>query len=172
MAAEGPSPSDPAGIRTAVLVMSIVVTLVGVLLAVAYVPRTVASGGSEVGEWQVAVAPGIVSPAIRVTTPDGEVIRRSGLPATPHLAATQPLVVSTDPPVTVVVGEPPRGTGSVRITTAATGAVESGLRRVAWRQIHVRVVDAPVEVLDELVAIDRRGRVLETVEDVAVQPSR
>lgn len=178
---EDPRPPAPGGgfeemearrRRVLFVLAGLTVLAVAAALLVAFVPRTVASGELDGTTWSLRVAPGIVSPTIRLDTdpPDGEpsttVIDGSTPPAV--LADTSVVQVPSDAPAaTIVVGPTPRGVDSVRITSLERGVGEAGIERVAWRRIHLAVIPDDVWVTD-LVAIARDGSVLDTVRDLPV----
>jgi hypothetical protein len=160
-------PDTPAVPRSRWVVTGLVVVGALVLLAVAFTPRTVAGGGDGDQTWRVTVTPGIVSSSIRLTTGDGRDERASGFGVRPALDATRvwsvPLESGGDP-TTLVVGPTPRGTDSVRVTSDVRGVGEAAVHRVAWRRVHVAVIDAEATI-EELVAIGDDGRVLDAASD-------
>jgi hypothetical protein len=145
------------------------VTLTVALLVTAFIPRTVATGGDGDRSWQVSVTPGIISPSIRLTAGAGIDRAASGFGMRPSLDATQVFVVPGEfggAPTTLVVGPTPAGTDSIRVTSDTHGVGEAQVQRVAWRRVHVEVIEADATI-EELVAISDDGRVLEAVTDLS-----
>ena len=160
--------------RSAWTVAGVVAVLAIALLATAYVPRTVATGGEGEQSWRVTVTPGLVSPSLRLVGDDGTDHRAGGFAPRPTLDTTRIWAAPPDAvgnPVTVVVGFTPSGTDSVRVTSDARGVGEASVRRVAWRRVHVAVIEADAFV-EELVAISEDGRVLDTVSDLGAPAGR
>ena len=133
-----------------------------VVVAVAFVPRTVAEGSVDGREYRVEASPGIRAPSFEIVTDDGttEVSARAGLA---DLADTSVVRIPQDAPeLTVVVGPTPRGVGSVRVTSDR-GVGEAAVDRVAWRRVHVEVFDGDADV-QQLVGISPDGAVIEVHE--------
>jgi hypothetical protein len=167
-------PDDEAGPartpRPAWVAAGVVVVLAIALVAVAYVPRTVAAGGHGEQTWRVTVAPGVMSPTIRLVDAQGNEQRAGGFGPRPTLDATRVWAAPSDAtgtPVTVVVGPTPAGTDSVRVTSDVRGVGEATLRRVAWRRVHVTAITGDA-FIEELVAIGEDGRVLDAVSDLGL----
>jgi hypothetical protein len=147
-----------------------VVVVVGVVLALAFVPRTIATGGSivdEAGEvldrgWEVRAAPGLLRPRVDVRTETSEArIRWAGGPPAGIEDSRVVVVDGLLQPVTVLTGPTPLRTGSVRHTTDARIPGEAVIHRLLWRRIHVAVFPGELTVT-EVTAIDRRGGIIET----------
>jgi hypothetical protein len=159
----GPLPGAMSGgdaSRGPLLVGAVVVIVLGVLLALAFVPRTVAEGGQGDATWRLRVSPGVVSPSVELEGPGGSV----AAPVSGRAALEQTVVLR--PPGageagdSIVVGPTPRGARSIRVTSAERGVGEAVVQRVLWRRIHFAVIDEPVTITD-LVAIGRDGQVLD-----------
>lgn len=161
----GPAP------RTAVIVAVLAVILVGAILLVAFVPRTVAEGGEGDAAWRLRVAPGFSTASIRLEGPDETVTASlSGRASLDETEVWQRASGRTGDGVatvdTIVVGPTPRDARSIRMTTDARGVGEAVITRVLWRRVHVAVIDEPATVTD-LVAIGQDGQVLEVRAEVS-----
>lgn len=169
----GPPDDDPGetGGRTRRVAVAVAVLVVAGLLAMAYVPRTVASGGQGDESWSLRVTPGVVSPTTRLHAADGTTV--VGDPSVPvELDDTEVVQVPvTGGATTLVVGPTPRDTRSLRVTSLELGVGEASITRVGWRRMHVAVLPGDVWVTD-LVAIAGDGGVLATVRDLAPPASR
>jgi hypothetical protein len=157
-------PAKAARRRPAVLSALAVAIVLAVVLAAAFVPRTVAEGGQGDATWRVRVAPGLWSPSVRLDGTDGTVTapRSGGASLDATVVWQRP---SGDTVATIVVGPTPREARSIRVTSAERGVGEAAVQRVLWRRVHVWVIDQPVTVTD-LVSIGRDGQVLDVVRDV------
>lgn len=151
----------PAAKRRSALLAGVVIALVlGMLLSLAFIPRTVAEGGRGDATWRLRVAPGVVSPSIRLDDPQDVV----ALDVAPIATMDQTAVwqrPSGDAVDTIVVGPTPRGVRSVRLTSES-GVGEASIERVRWRRVHVWVADEPATVTD-LASIGRDGQVMDVV---------
>ena len=150
------------GHRQRVLLLVLVVLVVGGLLLVSYVPRTLASGATTAGgTWQVQVTPGFVAPSFTLTL-DGQRERVAGERWPGGLQAS---VLRLGTERTAVVGSAPWSADSVRLTVPGLGLRESQVRLVGWHRVHVAVLTGPVEIT-EVVAIGGGGQVLEVLDDL------
>ncbi len=133
-----------------------------VVVAVAFIPRTVAEGSVDGRDYRVDASPGIRAPSFEVVVADDrtEVSARAGVA---ELADTSVVRLPVDAPeLTVAVGPTPRGVSSIRVTSDR-GVGEAVVHRVAWRRIHVEVFDGDVDVR-QLVGISVDGAVVEVHE--------
>lgn len=141
-------------------VLAALALLVGV--AIAFVPRTVAEGSVEGRDFRVEASPGIRAPSFEVVVA-GETTGVSVRPGLADLADTAVLRLPSDAPeLTVAVGPSPRGVGSVRVTSDR-GVGEAAVHRVAWRRVHVEVLEGDTDV-QELVGIGTDGAIVEVHE--------
>ncbi|MFO7959564.1 MAG: hypothetical protein R6U94_01290, partial [Nitriliruptoraceae bacterium] len=153
---------EPFGPRQRMLLLVLVVLVIGGLLLVSLVPRTLASGATAAGgTWQVQVTPGLVAPSFTLTV-DGQRERVGGERWPGRLQAS---VFQLGTGHTAVVGSTPWSADSVRLSLPGLGLRESGVRLVGWHRVHVAVLSAPVAPT-EVVAIGGGGQVLEVVDDL------
>lgn len=151
--------------RIAVVSTALAAMLLVALVVVAFVPRTVAEGGTDDTAWELRVAPGLLAPSISLRTAEGVTpVPDSGRGA--HLADT--VALATPPAAdasTLVVGPTPGAATSIRVTSVDRGVGEAITSRVLWRRFHLAVVPGETDI-SQLVAIDSRGRIVEVVDDV------
>ena len=138
------------------------VLAVAVVVAIAFIPRTIAEGSVDGRDYRVEASPGIRAPSFEVILA-GEATEVSARPGLADLADTAVLRLPPDAPeLTVAVGPSPRRVGSVRVTSDR-GVGEAAVHRVAWRRVHVEVFDGDADV-QELVGISTDGAVIEVHE--------
>lgn len=151
--------------RRRIIVVSIVALLVGGIVLSAFVPRTVVTGETVLGNpWQVRVTTGVVAPTFAVGS-DGATERIRGQRWPGALSAT---VVELGPDRSAVVGSAPAAADSVRLTVSGLGLRESRVQQLGWHRVHVAVLSGPVEIV-EVVAIGSGGEVLEVVDEIEVR---
>lgn len=157
----------PAGLtaRSAIAFTVLAVIVIGAILLIAFVPRTVAEGGEGDATWRLRVAPGLATASIRLEGPDETVTAPlSGSASLEETAVWQRASGQTEDGIatvdTIVVGPTPRDARSIRMSTDVRGVGEAVVTRVLWRRVHIAVIDEPAIVTD-LVAIGRNGEVLD-----------
>jgi len=159
---------EPSPRRRHLLVVVLGVVLIS-LLAIAMLPRTLATGETALGEpYEVRVTPGVLAPTARVELAGtSREVRGERWPG-----AASATVLHLAGQHTVVVGSAPLEADSVRVTTGDRGVIEAQVHRSGWHKVHVSVLQAPVTVA-EVVAIGAEGQILDVVEPsepVEVEP--